>query len=599
MDSCYFPSLPPKPDLPALRDGAQNTHAFSVESLNKICDAFEKREEALSLRIAALQFRSQACLDALSSQGTHMEQLDDASLMSDTDPILGIRLLQRLDLLQRENTELGKKLEEIITTCEPDQVRQQQKELEESANEKAYTDAYSMLARSSAHYSFDIPAEQNGDALVDAPYYPDFSKFMKSGSEQCVASTSEVPLELEDDTRLEHASQMWKRSATDFSMDVESDHGIINSITSMALQGIKLQKGDTAESIYQQIATQYPVVPFKTDFSKDVSVKDRDEKRSKASLKRDHFCSKPSSSLKRRSDLQAGVSGRRSYMHAANPNLRLVPCQQACLHSLTRRWFQSTAFRMASHATPYDLLHIPKTATAVEVKFAFYDRAKTLHPDRVAVDCKTEGERESRTEEFRQVVQAYELLKDPKTRAMYDRYGMGWGNTHATTSYENHRMNPWAQRNRPANPSEWEQWHMWSEVLRRAPRGHRASWQYAAGASFSSDQFYGHPSMSKEEAAKRQKENLSMNRQLFGVIFMVAWIIGILQIQRLNSIGMEQVEAANRQSAQAGKNLEAARQTARSLEGQLRQRALMERVRQAKQARAESTTLALPDVPSM
>ncbi|WFD44079.1 hypothetical protein MPSI1_002744 [Malassezia psittaci] len=586
MESCYFPSLPPKPDRPALDGEAHDTHAITVESLNEIYNAFEKREEALSLRIAALQFRSQACVDALSSNETQVNQLDDASLMSDTDPILGIRLLQRLDLLQRENTELGEKLQQIITTCEPDQVRKQQKELEDCTDEKVYNDAYKILAKSNPHYSFDTHVEQSGNASVDAPYYPDFSYFMGSKSEECVASTSEVPLELEDDAHLEHASQIWKRSATDFTMDAESEHGAFNSIISMAMQGSKLPKGETAESIYQKIASQYPAAPFETGSSTKVSVKNHKESRSNS-------CSK------RRSEHQACLSGRRSYMYAANANFHRKPWQQSRRDSLTRRWFQSTAYSMASHATPYDLLQIPKTATAAEVKSAFYDRAKTLHPDRVAANCKTERERESRTEEFRKVVQAYELLKDSKARAMYDRYGMGWGNTNAIASYGNQRQNPWAPRNRPANPSEWEQWHMWSEVLRRAPRGHRASWQYAAGASFSSDHFYGHPSMSKEEAAKRQKENLSVNRQLFGVIFMVAWIIGILQIQRLNSIGMEQVEAANRQSAQAGKNLEAARQTARSLEGQLRQRALMERVRQAKQARAESTTLALPDAPSM
>ena len=100
--------------------------------------------------------------------------------------------------------------------------------------------------------------------------------------------------------------------------------------------------------------------------------------------------------------------------------------------------------------------------------------------------------------------------------------------------------------------------------------------------------------MSKEEAEQRQRENMPLNQQIFAAIFTVTWIVAIFQLQRLNNIGMEHVEAANRHSAEAAKNLEMARQNARSVEGQLRQRALMERVRQAKQARERSSIEALP-----
>ena len=65
----------------------------------------------------------------------------------------------------------------------------------------------------------------------------------------------------------------------------------------------------------------------------------------------------------------------------------------------------------------YEVLGVPKTATADEVKQAFRRLAKKHHPDLNKDDAKGAEER------FKEISEAYEVLADEDKRKLYDQYG--------------------------------------------------------------------------------------------------------------------------------------------------------------------------------
>jgi len=64
----------------------------------------------------------------------------------------------------------------------------------------------------------------------------------------------------------------------------------------------------------------------------------------------------------------------------------------------------------------YSTLSVPRTASDDEIKKAYRKLAMTYHPDR------NNGSREAE-EKFKEITEAYDVLRDPNKRAMYDRYG--------------------------------------------------------------------------------------------------------------------------------------------------------------------------------
>ena len=68
----------------------------------------------------------------------------------------------------------------------------------------------------------------------------------------------------------------------------------------------------------------------------------------------------------------------------------------------------------------YATLEVERSATQDEIKRAYRKLARKYHPD---VSKQADGE-----ERFKEVGEAYEVLKDPEKRAAYDRMGSEWQN---------------------------------------------------------------------------------------------------------------------------------------------------------------------------
>lgn len=72
-----------------------------------------------------------------------------------------------------------------------------------------------------------------------------------------------------------------------------------------------------------------------------------------------------------------------------------------------------------SQSNYYEILGVSQDATAEQIKRAYRKKAVQHHPDRHQGKDKKKAEEKK----FKEISQAYEVLRDPEKRAQYDRYG--------------------------------------------------------------------------------------------------------------------------------------------------------------------------------
>eukprot|EP01130_Rhizamoeba_saxonica_P005409 TRINITY_DN2165_c0_g1_i1.p1 TRINITY_DN2165_c0_g1~~TRINITY_DN2165_c0_g1_i1.p1 ORF type:complete len:425 (-),score=112.42 TRINITY_DN2165_c0_g1_i1:123-1397(-) len=74
--------------------------------------------------------------------------------------------------------------------------------------------------------------------------------------------------------------------------------------------------------------------------------------------------------------------------------------------------------KMAERKDYYKILGVPKDASSRDIKKAYRIRARECHPDK---NCETEEMRVKAEAEFKDLVEAYEVLKDEEKRGKWDR----------------------------------------------------------------------------------------------------------------------------------------------------------------------------------
>ena len=80
----------------------------------------------------------------------------------------------------------------------------------------------------------------------------------------------------------------------------------------------------------------------------------------------------------------------------------------------------------------YKLLGIERNASEKEIRNAYRKLARESHPDLQSKEKKKEAE-----EKFKLINEAYEVLKDPEKRKLYDRFGANWKHGEDFSAYQN------------------------------------------------------------------------------------------------------------------------------------------------------------------
>lgn len=84
-------------------------------------------------------------------------------------------------------------------------------------------------------------------------------------------------------------------------------------------------------------------------------------------------------------------------------------------NNYSQSYFQEPAF------DPYKVLGVTKYSTAEQIKSAFNIKVKKYHPDRIP--NASEKEKKISSKRFKEAVDAYDILKDPDKKRIFDTTG--------------------------------------------------------------------------------------------------------------------------------------------------------------------------------
>lgn len=233
------------------------------------------------------------------------------------------------------------------------------------------------------------------------------------------------------------------------------------------------------------------------------------------------------------------------------------------------------SFPQHCNPTPYEIFHFTSTRNVIpsEVKSRYYDLVRSLHPDRLSTSSSDKTKVKAQ-EEFKLVVQAYNLLKDTKKKNLYDRAGIGWdgskGDTCTTSPF--------------AGSDPWRNWQDLRYTRRYNPGytgpGHdRFGWQ---NQGFYSNQYNAAGTASYGNGWNGGNGKYTSNGILISTLFVVTWVLAGLQYSRLSLQSQKATERADRSHLDAAKSLNQARELARSQEGRERWKAFRRRAREQK-----------------
>lgn len=104
--------------------------------------------------------------------------------------------------------------------------------------------------------------------------------------------------------------------------------------------------------------------------------------------------------------------------------------------SVSKHYFHTSNFLLRKNY--YEILSVPRNASAKDIKKAYYQLAKKYHPD------SNKGDPES-AKKFQEVSEAYEILSDESKRRNYDQFGTSStgaaGFDQANTGYQEYHSN--------------------------------------------------------------------------------------------------------------------------------------------------------------